>query len=158
MSRKNTIIVWKHKDKDGDNSYGHQLILRTEEEANKIASICNNGHKFAVYQTVTLSDEQLKLVMDEKSKTIKENISLDQFNPFSPMFIKHKKELELFKSQKEIFAQGLFLGNSKKPGGQKNLSPLKSALAQNKLFHSAVIERELFSFLEPVDPFKPKTP
>ena len=120
-SRKNTFVVWKDKDKDISNQdyhYGHDPVLRTEEEANKLAFSCNDGHKFAIYQTVTLSNEQLQGIEENTS-------SLEQFNPFSPKVIKYKQEIESFKTQKEIFSQGLFLGNSKKTGGEKNESPLE---------------------------------
>lgn len=157
-TRKNTFIARKSKINDTGNNYSHDPVLRTEAESNAIVSICNKDNKFDIYQAVTLADEQLKLIMDEKSQKIKENLSLDNFNPFSPKVIEYKKEMERFTAQKEMFSRGLFLGDSKEHDGQKNASPLKSALAKNTLFDSSVIKLELFSLLEPVNPFKLKTP
>jgi hypothetical protein len=151
-ARKNTFIARKSK---SNNDYSHNPVLRTEANANVIISRDKDSE--FIYQTVTLTDEQLKLIRDEKLQQIKGIMFLDNFNPFSPKVIEYKKEMEQFVTQKEIFAQGLFLEDSKKPNGQKNISPLKSALAQHTLFHSAVIKQELFSFLEPTNPFKPKT-
>jgi hypothetical protein len=152
--RKNAVVFWKSKI---TKSCGGGLRLLSIEDAAKEASFFNKTDPYNIYIAMPLTDKQLQLITDKQSRTIKKEKSLDQFNPFSPKIRRYEKEKKLFKIQKELFAQGLYLKDSHKVEGQKNQSLLKLALAQNETFDAALIKQELFSFLEPVHPFEPKT-
>lgn len=145
-ARYDTACFWRcNKD---HTFYGGVLYTKQRAE-NALAS----GTDEYEYILVTLTDEQLGKL--DRSNIRNENKSLEQFNPFSPKVIKYKQQIEIFKTQKFIFAQGLgsSLEDSKKPAEQKNKSPLKTILAKNSIFDRNVV-KELFSFLEPADPFK----
>jgi hypothetical protein len=149
--KKNTLVFWKNKNKpDHTDCTG---VLMPAGYADEFVRENNILDECCMYTTVTLTDEQLQLITDNQSQEIKENISLESFNPFSPKVRSYKNQMALFKSQKEAFAYGA-LPDSKNPAGQKNNSPLKSSLFQNTLFDRDVIREKLFSFLEPANPFK----
>ena len=144
-SRRNTLVFWQHKT-DGNN-FGGGTYLSSIKEADQFEVANNRTDPYCRFKSVTLTDEEVAQVADEKSQINNETL-LKKFNPFSPEGIAYKKEKELFKAQKTTFSLGLFLEDSKKQNGQKNKSPLKSALAQNSLFDANAI-KEIFSFLAP---------
>ncbi len=148
-SRRNTLVFWQHKT---NGFFGGGSHLSSIEEANEFARFNNNTDPFCRFRPVTLTDDELKQIADEKSQ-IKKDVSLEKFNPFSPKAIAYKKEMESFAKSKATVALGLFLNDDKNHNGQKNQSPLKTVFAGNYLFDSHSV-KEIFTFLEPEDPFQ----
>src|SRR5579872_3963377 len=129
-SRKNTLVFWQQKNKE--DSFGGGPHLYSIDEADYFKKANNDRHLMTRYQSVTLTDEELAQIADEKSE-IKDESLLEKFNPFSPQGIAYKKEKELFAAQKTTFVLGLSLKDSEKQNGQ-NTSLLKSVLRRNSLF------------------------